>query len=183
MARIYIVRHGKAAASFGESADPGLDDLGRQQAEATARTLAKLTPMKLLTSPLKRARETSLPLAALWKRDAIVENAVTEIPSPSGLGLAGRAEWLHGFMRGSWRGASPELATWRETCIAALVAQKDDVVIFSHFIAINVAAGAGLGDDRVILFPPDYGSVTVLETDGERLHLRERGAQADTKVN
>ncbi len=183
MARIYMVRHGKAAASFGESADPGLDDLGRQQAEGAARTLSKLPPMKLITSPLRRARETSLPLAALWKRDAAVENAVAEIPSPHGLGLAKRAEWLRGFMQGSWHGASPDLATWREACVAALVAQKEDVVVFSHFIAINVAAGSALGDDRVILYPPDNGSITILETDGTRLHLLERGAQADTKVN
>src|SRR5580698_3365916 len=147
MTRIYMVRHGKAAASFGESADPGLDELGHQQAADAARTLAKLAPMKLVTSPLKRARETSQPLATLWKRDAVLEKAVAEIPSPNGLGLAERAEWLRGFLQGSWHGASPELLTWREACVAALVAQKEDVVAFSHFIAINVAAGAALGDD------------------------------------
>jgi broad specificity phosphatase PhoE len=183
MTRIYMVRHGKAVASFGESADPGLHALGREQAEGAARTLAKLAPVKLITSPLKRARETSLPLAALWKRDAIVENAVAEIPSPHGLGLAQRAEWLREFMQGSWRGAPPDLATWREACVAALVGQKEDVVVFSHFIAINVAAGAAEHDERVILFPPDNCSITIFETDGTRLHLRERGAEADTKVN
>ena len=36
MARLYMVRHGKAAAGWDGDADPGLDALGRQQAEAVA---------------------------------------------------------------------------------------------------------------------------------------------------
>ena len=36
MARIYMVRHGRAAAGFGESHDPGLDELGQKQAEEVA---------------------------------------------------------------------------------------------------------------------------------------------------
>ena len=39
MAHIHLVRHGKAAAGFGSHKDPGLDDLGRQQAEAVAAML------------------------------------------------------------------------------------------------------------------------------------------------
>jgi len=33
---IYLVRHGEAAASWGESSDPGLSELGWQQAEDAA---------------------------------------------------------------------------------------------------------------------------------------------------
>ena len=35
-----------------------------------------------------------------------------------------------------------------------------DVTVFCHFIAINVAVGAALGDDRLIVFRPDNGSIT-----------------------
>jgi broad specificity phosphatase PhoE len=183
MPRLYLVRHGRAAASFAEAADPGLDELGQEQAVVVAERLAPLGPLALLTSPLKRARETSLPLAQSWRRDAAVEAAVAEIPSPPGLGLAERAEWLRGFMAGSWRNASRDLAQWREEAIAALAALADDTVVFTHFIAINVAAGAAERDDRVILFRPDNCSVTILDVDHGVLRLVERGREAETKVN
>jgi broad specificity phosphatase PhoE len=183
MPRLYLVRHGRAAAGFAEAADPGLDDHGRSQAEAVGERLSKLAPVALLSSPLKRARETSEPLARLWNRPVTIEPAVAEIPSPPGLGLSERAEWLRGFMAGSWRAASHNLAQWREEAIAALAAQTSDAVIFSHFIAINVAAGAAEGDDRVILFRPDNCSVTIVDVDAGALRLVERGHEAETKVN
>jgi broad specificity phosphatase PhoE len=183
MPRLYLVRHGRAAATFAEHADPGLDPLGRSQAEAVAERLAPLGPIALLSSPLARARETSEPLAKRWQRPVPIEPAVAEIPSPPGMSLSERAEWLRGFMDKSWRGASRELAQWREEAIAALAAIKEDTVIFSHFIAINVAAGAAEGDDRVILFRPDNCSVTIIDVDNGALRLVERGHEAETKVN
>jgi broad specificity phosphatase PhoE len=99
------------------------------------------------------------------------------------MSLSERAEWLRGFMGGSWRNASRELAQWREEAIAALAALKEDTVVFSHFIAINVAAGAAEGDDRVILFHPDNCSVTILDVENGVLRLVERGREAETKVN
>jgi broad specificity phosphatase PhoE len=183
MPRLYLVRHGRAAATFAEAADPGLDALGHSQAEAVAEDLAAIGPIALLSSPLKRTRETSEPLAKRWQRPVPIEPAVAEIPSPSGLGLAERAEWLRGFMGGSWHDASRELAQWREEAIAALAAIKEDTVIFTHFILINVAAGVAEGDDRVILFRPDNCSVTILDVDNGRLALVERGREAETKVN
>jgi len=183
MTRLYLVRHGRAAATFAEHADPALDDLGRSQAEAVGETLASLSPIALLSSPLKRARETSEPLAKRWQRKVLIEPAVAEIPSPGGLTLADRAVWLREFMQGSWRDASRELAQWREEAIAALASLKEDTVIFSHFVAINVAAGAGEGSDLVTVFRPDNCSVTILDVDHGRLRVVERGHEAETKVN
>ena len=183
MPRLYLVRHGRAAATFAEAADPGLDAVGHAQAEAVAAHLAPIGPIAMLSSPLKRTRETSEPLAKRWRRPVPIEPAVAEIPSPEGMSLAERAVWLRGFMEGSWRDASRELAQWREEAIAALLAIKEDTVVFSHFIAINVAAGAAENDDRVILFHPDNCSVTILDVDNGRLALVGRGREAETKVN
>lgn len=183
MPRLYLVRHGKAAASFGEDADPGLDETGRAQAETVGEQLSRLRPMLILSSPLKRAQETAAPLAKLWKREPLIEEAVGEIPSGE-MSLAERAAWLRGFMAGSWREAPFDLAQWREGVIAALLAQAEDAVIFSHYVAINVAAGAALGDDRAVVFSPDNCSVTIFETDGHALRLIEKGVEAAlTKVN
>jgi len=184
MVKLYLVRHGRAEAGFGESMDPGLDALGREQAAAVAATLAALGPLAILSSPLKRAQQTAEPLARLWDRAPVIEDAVAEIPSPKGMTLEERVAWLRRLMAGSWRDASRDLAEWRERCIATLAATGRDTVIFSHYVAINVAAGAATGDDRVVVFSPDNCSVTVFEADGQTLRLIEKGHEASlTKVN
>lgn len=184
MPRLFLVRHGRAEAGFGESMDPGLDVLGREQAEAVARKLATFGPLPILSSPLKRAQQTAAPLAKLWNCVPTIEAAVAEIPSPKGMTLEERVLWLRTLMGGSWRGVPPDLAAWREHCIAIAVAIARDTVVFSHYVAINVLAGAAMGDDRVVAFSPDNCSVTVIESDGTKLALIEKGTEASlTKVN
>ena len=179
-----MVRHGRAAAGFGESMDPGLDGLGHSQAEAVAERLKVLGPLPILSSPLARTQQTAAPLAKLWGAVPAIEEAVAEIPSPKGMTLEARVTWLRKLMAGSWRDASPELAAWREHCIATVAVIPRDTVIFSHYVAINVAVGAALGDDRVVVFSPDNCSVTVFEAEGGKLRLIEKGREAPlTKVN
>ena len=50
MLRIHLVRHGRAAASWAENLDPGLDQLGRSQAlqAASVNGSLKLTPFDLI---------------------------------------------------------------------------------------------------------------------------------------
>jgi len=189
MPLIYMIRHGRAAASWDADMDPGLDDLGRAQSEAVAREIEARAGRKLplVTSPLRRCRETSVPLAELWGASPRVEARVGEIPSPTH-DLKERGEWLRAFMAGSWdAGAEPQggvdFMAWRRGVVEALTALEEDTVVFSHFIAINVAAGAALGDERVVSFRPDNCSVTVLEAKGSVLSLIEKGREADTKVN
>src|SRR5256885_2204958 len=52
MSRIYLVRHGRAAADWGSHEDPGLDEIGRAQAETMANELAPRGPLPLIASPL-----------------------------------------------------------------------------------------------------------------------------------
>ena len=82
--------------------DPGLGELGRAQAEQVAAELAALGPLPIISSPLARARETAEPLARLWKCEAAIETAVSEVPSSS-RNLDERAQWLGKFLASSWR--------------------------------------------------------------------------------
>ena len=182
MKRLYLVRHGRAEAGFGEQLDPGLDATGFRQAQAVGEKLGKLKPMPILTSPLRRARETASPLVLRWSRKPILEEAVAEVPTPGRVRLKERPNWLRGVMAGKWSEQTRELAAWRKDIVTLLTARTEDAVIFSHFIAINVAVGAALVEDRVHVFSPDNGSVTILETDGTKLHVVEMGREADTRV-
>ncbi len=184
MARIFMVRHGLAAAGFGEDMDPGLNETGHAQAEAVAERLKGIGPRPILASPLRRTRETAAPLARLWNRVPVIEPAVAEIPSPKGMSLDARVVWLRKLMAGSWRDVPPELAQWREACIAAIAGRTEDAVIFSHYVAINVLVGAAEGDDRVVVFSPENCAVTLLDTNTGPLRVLVKGSEAPlTKVN
>lgn len=181
MPRIHLVRHGQASATWEQALDPGLSDLGREQAEAVARDLAPLGPLALFASPLARAQETAAPLARLWSRTPVIEPRLAEIPKPRHE-IADRGAWLRGIMEGTWEAAGEDLSAWRDIPIGALVGQREDCVIFSHFVPINVCVGHCLGRPEVVVFRPDYCSVTIFETDGTTLRLVEKGREADTVV-
>jgi broad specificity phosphatase PhoE len=178
-----LVRHGEAAAGWGDDLDPGLSDAGRAQAEAVAGALSTDGPMPLLVSPLRRTRETAAPLEVAWDVTAVVEPAVGEIVAPaSAAGLAGRAAWLRTAMAGRWGDLDDEHRAWRDAVVDTLVALRQDPVVVSHFVAINVAVGAATGDDRVVVFSPGYCSRTTLEVVDGRLVLVEIGSSAATEV-
>ena len=181
MAIIYLVRHGKASSSWGLEKDPGLDDLGQTQAKAAAQTLAPLGPMPIITSPYKRARETCEPLCEIWRAKARVEPCVGEIRFPSET-PNDRVHWLKEVMIDRWPNLDRELRRWREDVIEVLASINTDTVVFTHYIAINVAVGYATQEDRVVCFRPDNASITVLETGGDNLELLKRGSEADTEV-
>lgn len=184
MPTIYMVRHGKAAAGFGGHVDPGLDDTGRQQAEATANYLASalLTPIDIVSSPLARARETAAPLAARWGTQASIEQRVAEIPSPTN-DLDERVEWLRKVMADQWENLPRNLHDWRRDMIDCILGYESDTVVFCHFIAVNVIVGAATEADALITFAPDNGSITRFDTEGGRIRLIELGSEANTRVN
>ncbi len=182
MAKIYLARHGKAMAGWGMEKDPRLDDLGHAQAKAAALTLAPLGPLPILTSPLARTRETSMPLAKIWQLEPRVEKRVGEIRFPSET-PADRVRWLKEVMVDQWPNLDRDLRQWRQEVIEALVSIDTDTVVFTHYIAINVAVGHATEDDRVVCFRPDNASITVLKSDGNNLLLIERGTEAVTEVH
>jgi broad specificity phosphatase PhoE len=181
MPRLYLVRHGEAAATWADAADPGLSSLGNEQAEAAALALQGKGPLDLVSSPLARARETAEPLARLWRKSVAIAEPVAEIPSP-GISLEQRRIWLTKIMGGLWADAGADLLIWRRGVVDYLTGLKTDTAIFSHFIAINVAVGAAIGRDEVVCFSPANGSITVLETKASSLKLIEKGAEASTIV-
>ena len=187
MAKIYLVRHGKAAAGFGTHRDPGLDDFGRQQAQDVAKVLSQLAPPKLslYSSPLARAYETAQPLADLWDvahADITIEPRVAEIPSPTE-DLAERASWLANAMQGGWDELDQPFQIWREQLHECLLALPQNCVIFSHFVAINAAVGLAQQDPRMRIFSPDNCSVTTLNNDNGQLQVEHLGQSAETFVN
>ncbi len=182
MVKLYLVRHGQAAAGIGESIDPGLDNLGQRQAVNAAEQLGRLPAMPLFSSPLLRARQTALPLAQRWQADVTIEARMAEIPFPSD-DLEKRSRWLQSVMPGTWSALDEYWQSWRRSVIACLLEQRQDCVFFSHFIAINVTVGSASNDDRMVVFRPDNASITRLLIRDGALHVDALGGEAVTRVN
>ena len=181
MSRLVLVRHGRAAAAWDADRDPGLDAVGREQAESLAAVLAPDGPLPVVVSPMRRTRETAAALERVWGVVAAVEPAVGEIQAPVD-DLAGRGAWLRAVYAGRWTEQDGALLRWRGQLLAALGALEGDTVVVTHFFGINVAVGAASGDDRLVCFRPDNCSWTVLENDGGRLRLIQLGAEGATNV-
>ena len=95
MPTLYVVRHGRVASNPVDPDDPELSAEGQSQAASVAEELRARLPGKLpiLTSPLRRCRETAAPLSAVWGVTPIVEPRIAEVPGPPPEALP-RAEWL-----------------------------------------------------------------------------------------
>lgn len=182
MTRLYLVRHGRAAAGWNTDPDPGLDAAGRHQAAEMTARLAPLGPLGLVSSPLLRCQETATGLAAAWGVEPRIEPGVAEIPSPEGIAMADRVEWLRLAMAGTWSAMGDRYTAFRDGVVAALVALPADTVVTSHFIAINAAIGAAVGDDRLVIRSLDNCSVTVIDVVDGVLQLVEGGHEADTLI-
>jgi broad specificity phosphatase PhoE len=180
--RVYLVRHGRASAGWDTDPDPDLDDLGRHQAGKMADLLAPLGPLALVSSPLRRCQSTAAVLGARWARQAVIEPAVAEIPSPEGVPMGQRVEWLRNAMSGTWTALGLRYTQFRDGIGQYLAAVPTDTVIASHFVAINAAIGLATSSDAVLIRSLDNCSVTVMDVADGTLRLVEGGHEADTLI-
>lgn len=174
MTRLVLVRHGEAAAGWGDDPDPGLSERGRAQAEAMASALAPMGPLPVIVSPLRRTRETAAALEGRWGVTARVDAAVGEVPSPTD-DLGARMAWLRGLLPTPWDEWPDALQAWRRSVVSTLLAIEEDSVIVTHYVFITVAVGSQA-------YAPDYCSSTVLDVVDGGLRLVSAGGQAVTVV-
>ena len=180
---IFLIRHGEAAASWGQSKDPGLSDLGRQQAQTAAQELLPLlsSDVVLYSSPLARARETAEPFVSALDVSVVIDEVFREIPSP--VALAERQVWLRGFMQQHWEEQPAQLHAWRDAAFQAILSFQQPAVVFTHFLVINAMVGRIENFPATCVFYPDNGSITHLRRHGDDLRVVARGREMETLVN
>ncbi len=189
MVRTFMIRHGKPASTWGETADPdpGLDAVGRAQAQAAADLLMALPaaerPRRVFSSPLRRCRETAEPFARRLGVTIEIDPRFGEIPTPKALSTAERGPWLRAAFALNWGQINGDLDydAWRRSVGEALV-ERAGCAVFSHFVAINAAVSVALGTEAVRNLEPDHTAMLVFGVDGERLTLLDQGRQAQTQV-
>lgn len=188
MTLIHVIRHGRPAATWGDSdEDPGLDGTGLAQAMAVAKEVLALPmgvrPTRVVSSPLRRCRETAEPLADALGVAVEIDPRVGEIPTPAALSPAKRPEWLRQAFGGRWDEMVGDLdyVGWTRD-VAAALRQHAGAAVFSHFVALNAAVSVATGQGQVMAFRPDHCSRTVFDIDGDRLILVAKGREAQSQV-
>jgi len=184
--RIALVRHGRASAGWDTALDPELDELGRAQAVEVAQKLVSIfgeTDTKVISSPLMRCQQTAKPFAKLVGADVRVCSEVAEIPSPVGIEMSDRVDWLRKVMQGNWADLGANYLEYRDAIIKFVRAIDQNSVIFSHFVAINAIVGSIIQDDQLVIHKLDNCSITILEkaSDGS-LRIVQSGHEADTLI-
>lgn len=180
---LIVVRHGRTSANasgllLGRRLDPGLDDLGRRQAEAVAAALAGAD--RVVSSPLRRARQTAealgLPVTVdeRWAEVDYGELDGTPLAEvPPEVWARWRADAHHAPAGGeSMRDLAARV---RAACDdLAGEATERDVVVVSHVSPVKaaVAWSLGVGDDVAWRMWCAPGSITriALGPRGPSLH-------------
>ncbi|WP_193165891.1 histidine phosphatase family protein [Microbulbifer hainanensis] len=181
MTKILLIRHGEAAKSP-KDPDPGLTELGNLQARKLAEHFAEAPRFELVSSPKARTRQTAQPLADLWQCPVIIEEAMIEIPSPAGVTLSNRGDWLRSLLNSEWDFANREQSEWRSKTLDYLKGLEQDTAVFCHFMVINSVVAHIRDDASVQQFRPDYTSVTELYLEGDTLELVTLGKIRDSRI-
>ncbi|KRA65072.1 phosphoglycerate kinase [Caulobacter sp. Root655] len=188
MSRIHMIRHGRPASTWGDAdLDPGLDAVGAEQARAVTEALLALPvperPTRVVSSPLRRCRETAQPLADALGVALEIDARVGEIPTPAALAPDDRPAWLRQAFEGRWSDIRGDLdyGAWTRD-VAQGVASHPGAAVFSHFVALNAAVSVATGGQQVAAFRPDHVSVTVFDLVDSGLILVEKGREASTQV-
>ena len=178
----------------GGPADPGLADLGWQQAVRVVEALAHDAVDAVYSSPAARALETAEPLAAALGLPVQVEPGLAEFDKDhrsyvpvEELKAEGDPRW-HALVRGELQDSGVDPQVFRATVVEAVerIAGRHPggrAVLFSHSGAINAYTGSVTAQERVLWFAPAYASLTRVGAarDGRRglVSLNETGHVRD----
>ena len=181
MTKIFLIRHGEASGTYTEDADPGLSDKGRAQAMSLRPFFANQSPLKIYSSPLRRASETAKLVAGNTAK-IFEEPRMSEIPSNT-QELKERGTWLKEVIGRNWDKQPKRLTVWRNQIISFLESQTENTIVFTHFIAINAVVGHLTNSLSVVVCKPNNCSITVLEVSDQKLQLLSLPDEADTLIN
>lgn len=144
-------------------ADPELSEVGRLQAHALAEWLAGEQIDAVWSSPMRRARETAVPLSARLHLDVVVDEGLAEYDRHSAsyipieeLKAANDPRWNQLPERPEEFAA--EVVDAVERIVAAHPGQR--VAVVCHGGVVNAYAGHVLGVTDPLFFLPHYTSIS-----------------------
>ncbi len=173
---LVLVRHAQPVrvdqGTVNGPADPGLSEQGHSQAARLADWLAAEPIGAVLTSPLRRARETAAPVAATLGLTAEVVDGVAEYDAAAGEYIpieelrAAKDERWFATIEGRWAdvgGVDPhEFQTRVVPAVDELIDRfgGQRVVVVTHGGVLNVYLAHVVGTERLLWFHPEYTSIS-----------------------
>jgi probable phosphoglycerate mutase len=191
---LLLVRHGQTAVNsegrLQGRIDAPLTDLGREQARRVAAAITPLRPRAVVTSPLRRARDTAAAIAESIGLAVEVDERLTELhygewdgvriaELPDGAFARWRADVTFAPPGGE---SIPAVRARVVPCIEELLDREDVTVAVSHVTPIKaaVAWALGAGDDVSWRLHLELASISrldrrgatpVVHSFGETVHL------------
>ena len=164
-----------------------MDAVGLAQARTVADEIMALPegerPRRVVSSPLRRCRETAAPLAEALGVPVLIDARVGEIPTPAALSPEERPAWLRAAFGGRWDQIIGDLDYGQWTrAVAQALCEYRGAAVFSHFVALNGAVSVATERPEVMAFRPDHCSRTVFSVEGDRLILIAKGREAQSQV-
>ncbi len=153
--RVLLLRHGQtswnADGRFQGQTDIDLDDVGRLQAERAAGELARLSPSAIVSSDLRRARDTAWPLAQLTGLPVVTDVRLREVYAGQWQGmLSADIEDAFPELRAAWR-AGEDVRPGGDGELRVEVGARVAEAVREHL--------AGLPDDGLLVVVTHGGSI------------------------
>lgn len=172
--QLVLVRHAlPLRTEAGEGADPELAPVGWEQARRLVGALGRFPISRVVSSPQRRAVQTAQPLAARLGLDVGTDERLAEYDRGSShyvpieqVRVERPADWER--MAAGELPAAVDVEAFRarvNAAVADVVAgadHRETVAVVSHGGVINIVLHEVLGTARLLSFPVDYASVTLL---------------------
>lgn len=172
--QLLFIRHAlPLRTEVGEGSDPELASTGWEQARRLPAALSRYPLTRLVSSPQRRALQTAEPVAAgvglavdIDERLAEYDRGMSHYLPLEQVRAEQPQQWAR--MAAGELPASVDAAEFRGRIRAALAdivaaaAHTDTVAVFSHGGVINAVLHDVLGTQKLLSFPIDYASLTLL---------------------
>ena len=171
---IHFVRHGQTAHNrdglLQGRVDVALSELGHRQAERVASRFAGSTIAAVITSPLRRGRDTAAAIAAVTGCDVEIDDRLLELDYGEWDGrplteIPGErwAEWVAdpNFAPPGGESLVAVAARVASFCVDRLTTGDERIIAVSHVSPIKVAVAWSLGVDEVATFRMQLGLASI----------------------
>ena len=169
---IILVRHGEASVAWSAHPDPGLSELGSEQAAEAGKSLIdKISSYSLLSSPKKRAIETMEMMIKEKRCSFQLDSRFIEIPSDN-INVDAKRDWLIKIFTTQIKELPEAVKEWRNNLIGWLNEVEGNVIVTTHFMVINTLVSYIVSNNKISYFHPDYASRTeIFLANGEMTKL------------
>ena len=181
---LILIRHGEASEAWGTNPDPGLSSEGINQAKLLVKNdeLSSLETFKFISSPKARAQMTAEPLVKEFKKELIIDDTFSEIPSDN-IKPSKKREWLTDIMKMNIEDLPTGVVDWRSAIHKKTLAASQNTIIFTHFMVINSLVAELIASQNLLYFYTDYTSITKLIISDGKVKEFFIGGEKKTTIN